>query len=80
MLSCVAVQVFMQTGFALEDPEVFNNVLPWNMVTQETKEGIRNTPRNSVKLLQEKVDKIMAHGHCLFSVCFVILYLHALAS
>jgi len=48
-------KVFMQTGFALEDPEVFNNVLPWNMVTQETKEGIRNTPRNSVKLLQEKL-------------------------
>ncbi|KAK2560887.1 Vacuolar protein sorting-associated protein 54 [Acropora cervicornis] len=50
-----AAAVFMQTGFALEDPEVFNNVLPWNMVTQETKEGIRNTPRNSVKLLQEKL-------------------------
>ena len=45
----------MQTGFALEDPEVFNNVLPWNMVTQETKEGIRDVPRNSAKLLQEKV-------------------------
>lgn len=69
----MAVQVFMQTGFALEDPEVFNNVLPWNMVTQETKEGIRNTPRNSVKLLQEKVNAIMASS-CLLSVCFVLLY------
>jgi len=66
----VAVQVFMQTGFALEDPEVFNNVLPWNMVTQETKEGIRNTPRNSVKLLQEKV----SNNNCLLSVHFVLLY------
>ena len=69
----MAVQVFMQTGFALEDPEVFNNVLPWNMVTQETKEGIRNTPRNSVKLLQEKVSKIMASNNCLLSVHFVLL-------
>ena len=74
MLKCLAVQVFMQTGFALEDPEVFNNVLPWNMVTQETKEGIRNTPRNSVKLLQEKVSEIMASNNCLLSVHFVLLY------
>ncbi|XP_068729722.1 vacuolar protein sorting-associated protein 54-like [Montipora capricornis] len=48
-------KVFMQTGFALEDPEVFDNVLPWNMVTQETKEGIRDVSRNSAKLLQEKL-------------------------
>lgn len=46
----------MQTSFALEDPDVFNNVLPWSMVTQETKrEGVRDLPRNSAKLLQEKV-------------------------
>lgn len=51
----VLVQVFMQSNFALEDPEIFNHVLPWNMVTQETKEGMREAPRNSAKLLQEKV-------------------------
>jgi len=46
----------MQTSFALEDPEVFNNVLPWSMVTQETKGGVcKDIPRNSAKLLQEKV-------------------------
>ena len=45
----------MQTSFALEDPEVFNHVLPWNMVTQETKGGVKDALRNSAKLLQEKV-------------------------
>lgn len=45
----------MQSNFALEDPEIFNHVLPWNMVTQETKGGMREAPRNSAKLLQEKV-------------------------
>lgn len=48
-------KVFMQSNFALEDPEIFNHVLPWNMVTQETKEGMREAPRNSAKLLQEKL-------------------------
>lgn len=48
-------KVFMQTSFALEDPEVFNHVLPWNMVTQETKGGVKDAPRNSAKLLQEKL-------------------------
>ena len=38
------VQVFMQSNFALEDPEIFNHVLPWNMVTQETKGGMREAP------------------------------------
>lgn len=55
VLLFVLVQVFMQSNFALEDPEIFNHVLPWNMVTQETKEGMREAPRNSAKLLQEKV-------------------------
>ena len=45
----------MQSNFALEDPEIFNHVLPWNMVKQETKEGMKEAPRNSAKLLQEKV-------------------------
>lgn len=45
----------MQTSFALEDAEVFNNVLPWSMVTQEMKGGVKDIPRNSAKLLQEKV-------------------------
>lgn len=48
----------MQTSFALEDPEIFNNVLPWRMVTQETKDGVKDVPRNSAKLLQEKVTTI----------------------
>ena len=51
----IHIQVFMQTSFALEDPEIFNNVLPWSMVTQETKDGVKDVPRNSAKLLQEKV-------------------------
>ena len=55
VLLFVLVQVFMQSNFALEDPEIFNHVLPWNMVTQETKGGMREAPRNSAKLLQEKV-------------------------
>ena len=55
VLLFVLAQVFMQSNFALEDPEIFNHVLPWNMVTQETKEGMREAPRNSAKLLQEKV-------------------------
>jgi len=47
----------MMPNFALEDPEIFNNVLPWNLVAQETTpEAVRGMPRNSAKLLQEKVD------------------------
>lgn len=42
-------------NFALEDPEIFNSVLPWSMVTQEPAESTRAVPRNSAKLLQEKV-------------------------
>lgn len=42
-------------SFALEDPEIFNSVLPWSMVTQEPAESTRAVPRNSAKLLQEKV-------------------------
>ena len=45
----------MMPNFALEDPEIFNSVLPWSMVTQEPAEGVRGVPRNSAKLLQEKV-------------------------
>ena len=48
-------QVFMMPNFALEDPDIFNNVLPWSMVTQEPADGARAVPRNSAKLLQEKV-------------------------
>lgn len=42
-------------SFALEDPEIFNSVLPWSMVTHEPAENTRAVPRNSAKLLQEKV-------------------------
>ena len=46
----------MMPNFALEDPEIFNSVLPWSLVTQETNpEAARGMPRNSAKLLQEKV-------------------------
>ncbi|XP_022787407.1 vacuolar protein sorting-associated protein 54-like isoform X3 [Stylophora pistillata] len=48
-------KVFMMPNFALEDPEIFNNVLPWSMVTQEPADGARAVPRNSAKLLQEKL-------------------------
>lgn len=45
----------MMPNFALEDPDIFNNVLPWSMVTQEPADGARAVPRNSAKLLQEKL-------------------------
>ena len=46
----------MMPNFALEDPEIFNSVLPWTLVTQETTpEAAKGMPRNSAKLLQEKV-------------------------
>ena len=46
----------MMPNFALEDPEIFNSVLPWSMVTQETtSNAVKGMPRNSAKLLQEKV-------------------------
>lgn len=61
----------MQTSFALEDPEIFNNVLPWNMVTQETKEGAKEVPRNSAKLLQEKVTLIFIAHFQLTVLCEV---------
>lgn len=48
-------KVFMMPNFALEDPDIFNNVLPWSMVTQEPADGARAVPRNSAKLLQEKL-------------------------
>ncbi|KAJ7371032.1 Vacuolar protein sorting-associated protein 54 [Desmophyllum pertusum] len=49
-------KVFMMPNFALEDPEIFNHVLPWSMVTQETTtEGVKGMQRNSAKLLQEKL-------------------------
>jgi len=51
----------MMPNFALEDPEIFNNVLPWNLVTQETTpEAVRGMPRNSAKLLQEKVEIVQS--------------------
>ena len=47
----------MMPNFALEDPEIFNSVLPWSLVAQETThEAVRGMPRNSAKLLQEKVE------------------------
>lgn len=48
-------KVFLMPNFALEDPEIFNSVLPWSMVTQEPPENTRAVPRNSAKLLQEKL-------------------------
>ena len=55
LLSLGKFQVFLMPNFALEDPEIFNSVLPWSMVTQEPPENTRAVPRNSAKLLQEKV-------------------------
>lgn len=55
LLSLGKFQVFLMPNFALEDPEIFNSVLPWSMVTQEPAESTRAVPRNSAKLLQEKV-------------------------
>ena len=51
----------MMPNFALEDPETFSVVLPWSMVTRETTKGVQErlgsleVPKNSAKLLQEKV-------------------------
>ena len=57
----------MQPSFALEDPETFSFVLPWKMVTSEPSEskeqrqGLLDVPRNSAKLLQEKVQDNWDH-------------------
>ncbi|XP_031550116.1 vacuolar protein sorting-associated protein 54-like [Actinia tenebrosa] len=57
----VIPKVFMQPGFSLENPETFQSVLPWSLVTAEPSKaeqdraGLMNTTRNSAKLLQEKL-------------------------
>ena len=51
----------MQPNFALEDPETFQFVLPWSMITSDPTKGKEqlqsslDVHRNSAKLLQEKV-------------------------
>ena len=50
----------MHADFSLEDPNTFNAVLPWALISEPKKAvkdraGLLNMPRNSAKLLQEKV-------------------------
>lgn len=51
----------MNANFSLEDPETFNNVLPWSSVVTDSSQaeqdraGLINAHRNTAKLLQEKV-------------------------
>jgi len=62
-------------NFALEDPEIFNNVLPWNLVTQETTpEAVRGMPRNSAKLLQEKVEIVQSEFSFKFIYIVIVLF------
>ncbi|KAK3733355.1 hypothetical protein QZH41_013684 [Actinostola sp. cb2023] len=55
------IRVFMNASFSLEDPDTFNSVLPWALVTADSSQaardraGLINTHRNSAKLLQEKL-------------------------
>ncbi|XP_048586401.1 vacuolar protein sorting-associated protein 54 [Nematostella vectensis] len=57
----VIPKVFMNPHFTLEDPETFSSVLPWSLVTADSSQaaqdraGLMNAPRNSAKLLQEKL-------------------------
>ena len=51
----------MHPSFSLENPDTFNSVLPWALVTADSSQaaheraGLMNVTRNSAKLLQEKV-------------------------
>lgn len=53
----------MNANFSLEDPETFNDVLPWSSVVTDSSQaeqeraGLINTHRNTAKLLQEKVGR-----------------------
>lgn len=46
-------QIFFQTEFKLEEPAVFNSVLPWSSI--QGKSSVGGYKKNSSKLLQEKV-------------------------
>lgn len=51
----------MNANFSLEDPDTFNDVLPWSSVVADSSQaerdraGLIQTHRNTAKLLQEKV-------------------------
>ena len=59
----------MQADFSLEDQQTFNSVLPWALISEPKKSakdraGLLNMPRNSAKLLQEKVCLSLVSQQC----------------
>lgn len=55
----------MQPGFSLQNPETFNQVLPWQQIKTHRQDSSSEKSVQSSKLLQEKV----------FDLLFDLIYL-----
>lgn len=58
-------EIFMQPGFSLQNPETFNQVLPWQQIKTHRQDSSSEKSVQSSKLLQEKV----------FDLLFDLIYL-----